>query len=65
MHMIHFDIWQNQYSIVKLNKIKLKKKEKWKKKEMHMIFVYRFFFYNFTECISSHIFAEVFSVFYI
>ena len=22
---IHFDIWQNQYSIVKLNKIKLKK----------------------------------------
>ena len=26
--MIHFDIWQNQYSIVKLNKIKLKKKKK-------------------------------------
>ena len=25
---IHFDIWQNQYSIVKLNKIKLKKKKK-------------------------------------
>jgi len=26
---IHFDIWQNQYNIVKLkNKIKLKKKEK-------------------------------------
>ena len=24
---IHFDIWQNQYNIVKLNKIKLKKKE--------------------------------------
>ena len=23
---IHFDIWQNQYNIVKLNKIKLKKK---------------------------------------
>ena len=22
----HFDIWQNQYNIVKLNKIKLKKK---------------------------------------
>ena len=22
---IHFDIWQNQYNIVKLNKIKLKK----------------------------------------
>ena len=29
---IHFDIWQNQYNIVKLNKIKLKKKPK-KKKE--------------------------------
>ena len=25
---IHFDIWQNQYNIVKLNKIKFKKKEK-------------------------------------
>ena len=25
---IHFDIWQNQYNIVKLNKIKLKKKKK-------------------------------------
>ena len=25
---IHFDIWQNQYNIVKLNKIKLNKKEK-------------------------------------
>ena len=24
---IHFDIWQNQYNIGKLNKIKLKKKE--------------------------------------
>ena len=24
---IHFDIWQNQYIIVKLNKIKLKKKK--------------------------------------
>jgi len=23
---IHFDIWQNQYNIVKINKIKLKKK---------------------------------------
>ena len=23
---IHFDVWQNQYNIVKLNKIKLKKK---------------------------------------
>ena len=23
---IHFDIWQNQYNIIKLNKIKLKKK---------------------------------------
>ena len=28
---IHFDIWQNQYNIVKLkNKIKLKKKERYK-----------------------------------
>ena len=33
---IHFDIWQNQYNIVKLNKIKFKKikiKNKIKKKE--------------------------------
>ena len=30
---IHFDIWQNQYNIVKLkNKIKLKKKQKQNKK---------------------------------
>ena len=29
---IHFDIWQNQYNIVKLNKIKLKKRKKKKKK---------------------------------
>ena len=29
MWRIHFDIWQNQYNIVKLeNKIKLKKKKK-------------------------------------
>ena len=27
---IHFDIWQNQYNIVKLNKIKLKKTNKQK-----------------------------------
>ena len=27
---IHFDIWQNQYNIVKLNKIKLKKKDETK-----------------------------------
>ena len=27
---IHFDIWQNQYNIVKLNKIKLRKKTKTK-----------------------------------
>ena len=33
MHMIHFDIWQNQYSIVKLNKIKFKKKKNGKKKK--------------------------------
>ena len=25
---IHFDIWQNQYNIVKLNKIQLKKRLK-------------------------------------
>ena len=25
---IHFDIWQNQYNIVKLNKIKIKKKNR-------------------------------------
>ena len=25
---IHFDIWQNQYNIVKLNKIKFKKERK-------------------------------------
>ena len=34
---IHFDIWQNQYNIVKLNKIKLKKKfihQKKKKKKI-------------------------------
>ena len=30
MWQIHFDIWQNQYNTVKLNKIKLKKKEKYK-----------------------------------
>ena len=28
---IHFDIWQNQYNIVKLNKIKLKNKKTKKK----------------------------------
>ena len=28
---IHFDIWQNQYNIVKLNKIKFKKKKTEKK----------------------------------
>ena len=39
---IHFDIWQNQYNIVKLNKFKLKKKKKWQeyteelyKKDLH------------------------------
>ena len=31
---IHFDIWQNKYNIVKLNKIKLKKILKKKKKEL-------------------------------
>ena len=34
---IHFDIWQNQYNIVKLNKIKLKK-HSGKKKEMNKAF---------------------------
>ena len=29
---IHFDIWQKQYNIVKLNKIKFKKKNKERKK---------------------------------
>ena len=29
---IHFDIWQNQYNIVKLNKVKFKKKMLVKKK---------------------------------
>ena len=33
---IHFDIWQNQYNIVKLNKIKFKKKRK-KKEEVARI----------------------------
>ena len=28
MWQIHFDIWQNQYNIAKLNKIKLKKEKK-------------------------------------
>ena len=28
MWQIHFDIWQNQYNIAKLNKIKFLKKEK-------------------------------------
>ena len=32
---IHFDIWQNQYNIVKFkNKIKLKKKKERKKKDL-------------------------------
>ena len=31
---IHFDIWQNQYNIVKLNKIKLTKKIKKEKKKL-------------------------------
>ena len=30
---IHFDIWQNQYNIIKLNKIKLKKNKNSKKKK--------------------------------
>ena len=29
---IHFDIWQNQYNIVKLNKIKFKKIKVWREK---------------------------------
>ena len=31
LSQIHFDIWQNQYNIVKLNKIKKKKKREDKK----------------------------------
>ena len=34
---IHFDIWQNQYNIVKLNKIKLKKKKKWAWSKTHLL----------------------------
>ena len=34
---IHFDIWQNQYNTVKLNKIKFKKKLKKIKKHMRMV----------------------------
>ena len=30
---IHFDIWQNQYNIVKLNKIKFKLKKKWSEQQ--------------------------------
>ena len=33
---IHVDIWQNQYNIVKLNKIKLKKKKYNYKQEKRM-----------------------------
>ena len=36
---IHFDIWQNQYNIVKLNKIKFKKYLK--KKEKRKIWFWR------------------------
>ena len=32
---IHFDIWKNQYNIVKLNKIKFKKPLKWKSLTKH------------------------------
>ena len=45
---IHFDIWQNQYNIVKFkNKIKLKKKESHKNYEKHIYdicFINRVFF---------------------
>ena len=38
---IHFDIWQNQYNIVKLkNKIKFKKKKAKKKKENGRVHLY-------------------------
>ena len=33
---IHFDIWQNQYNILKLNKIKFLKKEKKKRKNLYV-----------------------------
>jgi len=35
---IHFDIWQNKYNIVKLNKIKLKKKKERKKTGLSAVF---------------------------
>ena len=35
---IHFDIWQNQYNIIKLNKIKFSKKKKRKKKYVSVSF---------------------------
>ena len=47
---IHFDIWQNQYNIVKLNKIKLKKKEISKIKN--------YLYYHATEVFSSKIFQN-------
>ena len=37
---IHFDIWQNQYNIVKLNKIKLKKEKKIKNTQIFNIFLF-------------------------
>ena len=37
---IHFDIWQNQYNIVKLNKIKFKKIKKEKEKPFNHYTIY-------------------------
>jgi len=35
--LIHLDIWQNQYNIVKLNKIKFKKIKKERKKKKRIV----------------------------
>ena len=37
---IHFDIWQNQYNIVKLNKIKFEKNKKKTKKNTKVISIF-------------------------
>ena len=36
---IHFDIWQSQYNIVKLNKIKFKKKTLWNKLKLYKFYL--------------------------
>ena len=47
---IHFDIWQNQYNIVKLNKIKLKKINKVFVEFITILFVFMFRFLNHEAC---------------